>query len=569
MKGKEYNGTGICGYCYPRGDRRKKKVFQCKYCEDYLCEEHLSPKPPTMPVFKSSGPIADRLMREYHEPGHPCFPYAKVAEAKLRKESEEYARALKEALNKKQHYDFRHYRSYNPYGSHNPVLSHKKPEIIKNENYIEENVPLPRSYPEEKHKPSNKSNGYGAIIIFILVAMLIMGIPFFYYSLRDDSRIEENDVYMNLSNFAFKSINDFRLENNLSNLIRSDSAYDFAYFLAKEKAEGREYISDASRSSLAITYDLSSQTYSIVGASGEELSSSGIRLIINGWESFEEIKEKLLNSSYSQGAIGCYDKSCYLVLTKTVSENVNVPLFEKIFKWFASIFGSVSNATSNGINSISQMWHPAHTTPIRKSYVVYSEGVNKIEVTLHQEVYDYFVNSASHEYTYSGSLPVGWEKDYWRMFMTNDEDEYVMQDIVKQVVAATGSAGDKAARAIAAFVQEIPYNYAALNSNSQYVQYPYETLYLDTGVCSEKALLMAKLLMDLGYGVALFSYETENHMAVGIKCPYDQSNYGTGYCFIEPSDVYPIGQIPPLYVGNVRLTSIPELVFSTEGKAYT
>lgn len=236
-----------------------------------------------------------------------------------------------------------------------------------------------------------------------------------------------------------------------------------------------------------------------------------------------------------------------------------------------NLVGTLLTNVSYKINNLGVV---EHTNPIIKTYPVNTEGLNGIQITLHESVYNYFVNEAPHSYSYSSysidsEPPAGWEEDYWKMFLTNDNDDYIINEIVTQTTTATKSDGDKAARAIARFVQEIPYDWDAFYSNSQYMQYPYETLYLDKGVCAEKAVLMAKLLNELGYGVALFEYKKENHMAVGIKCPYDKSNYKTGYCFIEPSDVYPIGSIPPLYVGGIQLQNTPQLVFKSEGKAYS
>ncbi|MBU0962567.1 MAG: hypothetical protein KKD48_01540 [Nanoarchaeota archaeon] len=232
------------------------------------------------------------------------------------------------------------------------------------------------------------------------------------------------------------------------------------------------------------------------------------------------------------------------------------------------------NKTSSYVKEAMPLtYKPQHNTPVNKTYQVYYGGLNKIELILYKEVYDYFIHDASHEYVYYvyndyEVAPIGWEIDYWKMFLSNENDEYVIKDIITQTKFYTKSDGDKAVQAIVKFVQQIPYDWESLNTNSQYVQYPYETLYLNKGVCSEKALLMAKLLNELGYGVALFVYQ-EDHMAVGIDCPYDKSNYQSGYCFIEPSDVYPIGLIPTEYVGGVRLVSTPQIIQISQGKSYS
>jgi hypothetical protein len=221
--------------------------------------------------------------------------------------------------------------------------------------------------------------------------------------------------------------------------------------------------------------------------------------------------------------------------------------------------------------------------PISKSYNVNSNGLKTIQLTLYQSYYDYFT-SAKHEYTYTSgyevngvpvyqrdSPPAGWEKDYWKMFLSDKHDNEVISDIVNQTIDATKSDGDKAVQAIVALVQKIPYDWGDYNgSSSQLVKYPYETLYLNKGVCGDKSLLMAKLLSQLGYGVALFTYESQSHMAVGIQCPYDKSNFQSNYCFIEASDSYPIGQIPANYVGGVIIRDkVPQIIPISQGKTYS
>lgn len=216
-----------------------------------------------------------------------------------------------------------------------------------------------------------------------------------------------------------------------------------------------------------------------------------------------------------------------------------------------------------------------HENPINKSYVVKSTRLNKIELTLHESVYDYFVNEAPHEYTYSSysrysEPPVGWEVGYWTMFLTNPHDDYVIDDIVNQTIEATNDDGDIAVRTLVRFVQGIPYDWDSYWSISGNVKYPYETLYSNKGVCGDKSLLLAKLLMKLGYGVSLFSYEDESHMAVGIECPYDESNFKSGYCFIEATDYYVVGKIPGNYVGGADIrNAIPEIIVLSYGKVYS
>ncbi len=64
-------------------------------------------------------------------------------------------------------------------------------------------------------------------------------------------------------------------------------------------------------------------------------------------------------------------------------------------------------------------------------------------------------------------------------------------------------------------------------------RYPYEVVYSNKGVCGEKVELLAFLLREIGYGTALIYYPEENHEALGIKCPVEESYNNTSYCFVE------------------------------------
>lgn len=115
---------------------------------------------------------------------------------------------------------------------------------------------------------------------------------------------------------------------------------------------------------------------------------------------------------------------------------------------------------------------------------------------------------------------------------------------------------DQLVELVAAFVQDIPYDQAktdrreqGLDTDAEKVTYPYEVLYDQKGVCQDKSYLAYHLLQELGYGVAIFLFPdpADNHMAVGVRCPAQYSNYNSGYCFLETTGTgNKIGMIPEL-----------------------
>jgi len=92
---------------------------------------------------------------------------------------------------------------------------------------------------------------------------------------------------------------------------------------------------------------------------------------------------------------------------------------------------------------------------------------------------------------------------------------------------------------------------------------PYQVLYENTGICNEKAKLLAYFLKELGYGVALLNYAEEKHMAVGILAPEGYRTPGCGnYAYIESTQPTIISQL------NQDISSDPDVIILTEGKEF-
>jgi hypothetical protein len=98
--------------------------------------------------------------------------------------------------------------------------------------------------------------------------------------------------------------------------------------------------------------------------------------------------------------------------------------------------------------------------------------------------------------------------------------------------------------------------------------YPYETLFEQKGVCGDKTVLAAKILNHYGYGVALFLFEKEQHMSLGIQCPKTSSSYLSGYCYLETTGAEDIGVAPEI-VGETELATQPKIIKISEGKEYS
>ena len=153
-------------------------------------------------------------------------------------------------------------------------------------------------------------------------------------------------------------------------------------------------------------------------------------------------------------------------------------------------------------------------------------------------------------------------------YVNEPEQTEAIRAIANALRSQYGS-GDDAARAAISLVQHIPYDYARMAARSSHLRHPYKVLYDNTGVCSEKSVLLAALLKELGYGVALLSFDSESHMAVGVSCPSQYAYRGTGYAFIESTQPTIPTFADANYLGIGQLTTTPTVVSVASGSSFT
>lgn len=154
---------------------------------------------------------------------------------------------------------------------------------------------------------------------------------------------------------------------------------------------------------------------------------------------------------------------------------------------------------------------------------------------------------------------VKWYTTYNEMFIAGAVGDDTVQTLAEKIRALGAKRKlneNQMVEFVAAFVQTIPYDQGKLDRRksgldglTEKITYPYEVLYEDQGVCQDKSYLAYALLKELGYGVAIFLFPDpkDNHMAIGVKCSFEYSNYASGYCFIETTSLgNKIGMIPDL-----------------------
>lgn len=202
-----------------------------------------------------------------------------------------------------------------------------------------------------------------------------------------------------------------------------------------------------------------------------------------------------------------------------------------------------------------------------------------LEYTLYGSVYAYY-QKRPRSFAYFGNLPDDWEEKYYEMFLQRDAADDAIGELADALSAqgkARGLDDDQIVELVLAFVQAIPYDEAKAqdilaDASGASISYPYEVLYENKGVCSDKSILGAAILRELGYGSALLAYEQDNHMALGVRCPQQYSTYGSGYCYAETTATgHRIGIIPEIDRTTRRAREVREIasVDSLDNQART
>lgn len=103
-------------------------------------------------------------------------------------------------------------------------------------------------------------------------------------------------------------------------------------------------------------------------------------------------------------------------------------------------------------------------------------------------------------------------------------------------------------------IQAIPYG-----EPKNDVLLPIEVIADGNGVCSEKSILLASLMLHEGYDTAVWVLETQGHAAVGVRSNGAEF-WDSGYAFIETTKPYLVGQLSSRYAAKGPVTEPPEMV---------
>jgi len=167
-----------------------------------------------------------------------------------------------------------------------------------------------------------------------------------------------------------------------------------------------------------------------------------------------------------------------------------------------------------------------------------------MDVTTYENINEYYEDRRDFNTEYYEA-----DSEYIEFIYENEEDNTIdsLAEDITQTANANGLAGDQVLELAVCFVQNIPYDYEkynTMNGNTPNTeQYPYETLYNNSGICTDTTYLTTLLLNELGYETAVFSFE--DHFAAGVKVPDGYGSFESSYAMLETTvPGYAPGMVP-------------------------
>ncbi len=117
----------------------------------------------------------------------------------------------------------------------------------------------------------------------------------------------------NMSSLVFEEINDARKEKKVEVLKYSKNSYNLAVAIAKKFHESNNYIlSELELNEMAEIYNIGGVDF--LTKELDNLDKSQFEMMISDWTIRNIFNEKTLNEMFTDGAVGCYEKICILIL---------------------------------------------------------------------------------------------------------------------------------------------------------------------------------------------------------------------------------------------------------------
>lgn len=155
-----------------------------------------------------------------------------------------------------------------------------------------------------------------------------------------------------------------------------------------------------------------------------------------------------------------------------------------------------------------------------------------------------------------------WAPGYFRAIVNDYHQEAFYANLIssfRKIRTERGLSDDEYLELMTAFVQSMEYDTAGARDLDNGNRFPVETFVDGKGVCGDKSMLLAGLLAREGYDVALFVFDPEKHMGVGVRS--GTGGYrNTSYVYIETTRLSYAGVVPDELAGGITLSSMPYLI---------
>ena len=198
---------------------------------------------------------------------------------------------------------------------------------------------------------------------------------------------------------------------------------------------------------------------------------------------------------------------------------------------FASVTATVYGYMSALLNIYPPMNIGSKTVSLKCTY-------SGQDITVSSQYYSN-VNNYYHGNARKKGLMDGGDLSKYVYANAQDKTINTLADKIRQVGVEKGFSDDQVLELATCFIQNIPYDNARASkilssgNDSASEQYPYETLYKNSGICTDKTYLGSALLKELGYGTAIFIFPEDKHVALGVSAPNGYTEFSTAYTMME------------------------------------
>jgi hypothetical protein len=577
--------TLCCSYHLCKED--VKRLYKCSYCGDLFCKKHVVPTKPEHPFPRT---LKELISSQWFITGHACWPYAEELERLERQGKDDDARALDKLIKS---------------GRFPPVIvvpppprPPKLPSLP-----LPEPPDLPPPIPEP---PETREFPWSRLVLTLLILIFIGLLGTTVYLLgnlpasfqntgpkpsafpvlaqhftfvfvdptpSNNTYLNRNFIFINVTTSKFLNstfvIMDGRRENmrqdginwylNVSELSEGVHIYQVSGIDSRGNwgvSEKRSIVVDITPPSIEFTQE--------TAPDGASLDKKSIDASVQVNEPLSKISYELYDSNNN-----LVDHTDYDQVQKIQWNSLTIGTYHYV----ATAVDLAGNFRSTETRFVTIV-PPYQTEPSGRTLTYIDQSTTKfINFVVYSGLKKYLAG-LSRSYLCDPACPTDRQIE---MKFLDEENQKIALAKLAEVIRQQTSSRDDQARIAVSLLQKIPYDWAGFRSNNLNNRYPYEVIYDNTGVCGEKARLLAFLLRELGFGVVLLDYKADQHMAVGIKCPVSYSQYqydGVGYCFIETVRPAIITDNQNGYCSDAtcattnKLSSSPEILLISDGSSF-